>query len=141
MSQTLKHPHAETSTRSSLPSTRVRVEEPNSEIQFTLFDGAELANLSISVFDGQLSDTSTLSDVDSDVFSEVVMDDEVDLSPLAKLSAPSEAVVDDKLHNNVPSGDWDGTRKSIHNYRLPRTNEDLSGPIPEDFDLKPTALS
>ena len=87
MSQTLKRPRAETSTRSSLPSTRVRVEEPDSEIQFTLFDGAELADLSISVFDGQLSDTSSLSDADSDVFSEVVVDDEVDLSPLAKLSA------------------------------------------------------
>jgi hypothetical protein len=83
MSQNLKRPHAATSTHSSPPSARVRVKEP--EIQFTLLsDGAELADLSDSIFDGQLSDTSTLSESDTD-------SDEL---PLTESSATSEVVVD-----------------------------------------------
>ena len=135
MSQSLKRPRAETSTSSSLPSTRVRLEEP--EIPFTLFDEAELANLSISSFDGQLSDSDTgsiSSDDESDVSSPIELPDNSE----TESSTPSEAV----MHNDVSSGDWNGTRKCVHNYRLPRTNEDLSGPVPEEFGLTgPTALT
>jgi len=54
-----KRPRAETSV-SAQPSTRVRVEEP--ETTFTLFDDADLKELELSIFDGQLSECSTLSD-------------------------------------------------------------------------------
>lgn len=100
------------------PSARLRVDGP--EIQLNLFNDNELADLKRSLFDGQLSDI-TLSDAESVPLSMTDTEDE-DLD-----SAPTD----------IPSGDWSGTRDSLHNYRLPG---DSKGPDPEKSSLVPTPL-
>jgi len=128
MSQTPKRPRAETQTRLSPQSTRVRVKEP--ELQFTLFDEAEVAEMESSAFDGQLSDLSDLSDTESD------------LLPLAVSRASSDVgdsdVEDDEDMQTSKKllGDWTGIRKAKNGYRLPSIHEDLSGPDLEGFDFQ-----
>jgi hypothetical protein len=118
-----KRPRAETSV-SAQPSTRVRVEEP--ETTFTLFDDADLKELELSIFDGQLSECSTLSDKSTLTF---------DSSDNSEYEVEEPAIT-----GKVPSGNWTGTRYPRSRYHLPRMQEDLRGPELEDLSCNPTPL-
>jgi hypothetical protein len=132
MAQIPKRARAETQTRTSPRPSRIRVEEP--ERSFTLFDESEVAEITdASRFEGQLSNIS---------------DDDMELPPLTP-SPPGSEVGDDEEHalgnvdapsDNVPSGDWKGTRKPSKGYHLPDTAENLCGPPPEALHSELTGL-
>lgn len=120
-----KRPFAESSA-SFHSSARVRLEEQEST--FSLFERTDLATLEATVFDGQLSDLSSLSD-------------ESEL-PLTDFEVSSDEATEDpfSISGTAPSGDWTGIRKSKHGYHLPKANEVLRGPDPEDIGPNPTRL-
>ena len=115
MSQSVKRPRADTETRLSPESVRARIED-----DLTLFAPAEIDELALQLFEGQLSDPGDLSDTDVD-FNED--------------SDGSDEMVEDN-----PAPGWMGVRSAENGYRLP-TEENLAGPILEGLEIEPTPLS
>lgn len=116
-----KRPRSETS-GSVQPSSRPRVEE--NETSFTLFGAGVLEEVERSVFDGQLSDTSSVSD-----------------EPFLACGSSDTSDEDEQsvsVSDNV--GDWTGTRWPKDQYRIPRADEDLSGPRSDGFGFTQVTL-
>jgi hypothetical protein len=95
MSQSQKCPRAETQSHHSPQHKRARVEESE---RFTLFDKADVLDMDITLFDGQLSDLTE------------VLDGGSEFPPLMRPGSESELGLDKKQTevNRVPSGDWEG---------------------------------
>ena len=133
-SKTQKRPRAETQTRNSPESTRIRlIEEP--DLDFTLFDQAEVATIDIAALDSQLSDSSDASDDEAEVVGMIFPD-----SPVSDDEASDGPPLDPGSPVTESPGDWAGTRTARRNYRL-TSNEDLSGPDLSGSDLQPTPLA
>jgi len=137
--QTPKRPRAETMTRLSPAHVRARVDEP--ETEFTLFEVSEdPPTIEESALDDQ---TSNFDDSDYDLpaltpsptTSEAESGEESDTEP-SVTSTPHVGSVD-----TAPEGNWRGSRKSTNNYRLPRTKENLTGPLTEPNELTAVKLS
>jgi hypothetical protein len=101
------------------------------ETEFTLFDEGDMLDLERSLFDGQLSDLTELSD------------DGSEFSPLMTSGVEFELGLDSQDRGDAalisPLGDWEGVRKAQDGYKLPGADENLEGPY-EGLDISPVKL-
>jgi hypothetical protein len=131
MSQSQKRPRADTQSHSSPQSRKPRVHKDrvDEDVHFTLFDEGDVLDMDPSLFDGQLSDCTNLSDGGSE------------FPPVSASDAESESESDEAIAAPSPSGNWDGVRKPRNGYVLHGAVENLKGPDIESLYTQPVKLA